>query len=217
MTNPTEAEAAVKTAASVVDEVDRLKFDPIVRLSNGIVLRGKPVPRAVMLNVVRRIPVPPVPVVAVEAVEGGTRDEENPNDPDYLDAIEAMHSARLEATYRAAYALGTEVVSVPEGMYGPEADGWLEELAVVGAEADVTSRTARYLSWLQMYALSSQQDHSELYGACLAAAGIMEMEVVQAVAYFRDRAQRGAFGNAPAPIDAGDGDNVPAAAAGIGG
>lgn len=210
MTSP-EQEATAQAAASAIDNA--VKAPRRITLSNGIVLQGKAVPRAVMLNVVKQVPIPAIPVVEVENPEGGTRMEQNPNDPDYLAAVEAMHDARLEATYKAAYALGTMPVEIPEGVFPPDSPGWIEELNAVGLEPDIATPTRRYLSWLQMYALQTQQDAVDAYTLTLASTGIIEREVIEAVAYFRNRTQWGVVGIPPDPGDVGDGDNVQASIA----
>lgn len=191
------SEPVVRETAALIEEMirqDRQTAEPVATLTNGIVLRGKAVPRQTLSNVIKRIPMPDVPRFVFE-LDGEEVSEGNPNDPDYLEAVEKVHLERLDATYRAMYALGTELVSVPEGVFRPEDDGWLELLEELGAvdRAEVPANPKlRYLMWLERYALETQDDNGTCFGVALAATGILETEVVAAVAYFRDKAQRGA-------------------------
>lgn len=153
-----------------------------VTLSNGIMLRLKPVPPGVLRRVVQAVKAPDVPVVFVES---RGREEENPNDPGYLAALEECRRARLLADQKARFALGTEVIDVPDSMFGPEDDRWIEQLRAVGIEPRVDTPTTRYAEWLELYAVSRAFDVTTLVAACYATSAIFEPEVLDALNSFR--------------------------------
>lgn len=198
---------------------DNLTPPERVTLSNGIVLKVRPVNAAVQNRAALSIPLPPVPTVAgAHGVE-----EENPNDPDYIDACAVVAGKRLDKVGDALYTLGSTVEFVPEGMYPPEDDGWIEELAAVGIELPDYSaapatllgvargRVARYRDWLKLYALATYQDGQHLWNAVVARSMVLEAEVLAAVAMFRRGAERHADNGLSAAPDGGDGDRVPPA------
>ncbi|NIM52295.1 MAG: hypothetical protein GTO22_24130, partial [Gemmatimonadales bacterium] len=69
----------------------------------GVRARLVPVPEGVLEDVEERIPDPPVPVVVLEEEQ---REVENPNDPDYLRAVEDAQRQRGVAIIEALCLFG---------------------------------------------------------------------------------------------------------------
>lgn len=168
-----------------------------ITLSNGIVLEIRRIPAQMMRRALTAVKRPQVPTVDV----GGGATEENPDDPDYQAAIEAFHNKRMEVITEVLKVAGTRVASVPEGIEGPDGDEWLEQARAIGLEPDVSSPLKRYREWLDLCALEAQSDTVTVVAMTMMRYGLMEQEVVETMAWFRSRAQRGidplAFGAEP--------------------
>jgi hypothetical protein len=94
-----------------------------VTLSTGVVVRLKPVSSSLVEEMRNAIDMPEVPKVWIEAKE---REEENPNDPRYIAAIEETNSKRAEAVFDALCIFGVELV---DGL--PEDDSWIKQLRLL--------------------------------------------------------------------------------------
>lgn len=97
--------------------------DALVTLSTGVRVRLHPVSGSLVEDLKAAIPDPPVPVVWIEAKE---REEENPNDPRYLAAVEKTRQERGDAVLDALIMFGVELV---DGL--PEDDTWLKKLRLL--------------------------------------------------------------------------------------
>lgn len=110
--------------AKVKDEAKRLAGgqgdSEIVTLSTGVVVRLKPVSSSLVEEMKGAIKMPPVPVVYIEAKE---REEENPNDPRYIDEVEDVNRRRADAIFDALCTFGVELV---DGL--PEDTMWIKKL-----------------------------------------------------------------------------------------
>lgn len=176
--------ADVAAVASALDGSGRNGF----RLSIGAILRFKSVPPIALREAALQVKPPPVPVVFME--DKG-RKEENPNDPDYL---RAMQLYALEQLYRVGdilMLLGTELVTpVPDGVTPPESDDWIEPLEALGLPLPARLREnkhVRYLTWLRLYAMRNEQEIGYIMGRIVSLSGVQEVEVQRAAAAFRDR------------------------------
>lgn len=156
-------------------------------LSNGVVIRFRPVPIMALRRAVMGITEPEIPQVWNEEDQ---RFYENPDSPDYLEALERCYNARILADQKMRLTLGVELVSVPEGMEGPDGTGWILDCQSAGIEPNLSTERTRFVEWLELYALSDQTDLARVFAQAIAVSGISEMEVVKAIAYFRDKAVR---------------------------
>lgn len=196
---------AVREALDVYEKAAREPRQ--LTLSNGIVLEIRRIPAQMMRRAIQVVKRPVVPTVTVQGTE-----EENPDDPDYQAAIEAFHHRRMEVITEVLKTAGTKLVSVPDGMEGPDSDEWLEQARAIGLEPDVSSPLKRYREWLDLYALEAQSDTITLTALTMMRFGLLEQEVLETMAWFRSRAQRGidplALGEEPVedehPIQAPD-------------
>ena len=110
--------------AKVKDTAKRLASgqgeSTIVTLSTGVVVQLHPVSSSLVEEMKAAIKMPPVPVVWIEAKE---REEENPNDPRYIEACEEVQRKRADAIFDALCTFGVELV---DGL--PEDDTWIKKL-----------------------------------------------------------------------------------------
>jgi len=94
--------------------------DVIVTLTSGVRVQLKAVSSSLVEDVKASIPYPDVPRVWIEAKE---REEENPNDPVYLAAVERINVQRGDAVLDALCLFGVDLV---DGL--PEDTTWLRRL-----------------------------------------------------------------------------------------
>ncbi len=206
----TEAAAgAVETARAATEEY--LKGE--ITLSCGIVLALRNVPPLALRQADLVVPVPEVPIVRIESHD---RDEENPNDPEYIDEVMERDTRVYRAGVDIALVMGTSCSSVPDGWCCPEDNGWIEELAVGGVEVDVSTPAMRYLNWLHLYALRTPEDLSRTTYNALVRAGLLEAEIAQAIASFLSSARRATDRDGEDSERDPDGDPVPSADSGDG-
>ncbi len=194
---------ALRVAAEVAEEAESPQHDPkTVTLSNGIVLRLKPVPPFLLRQAVTKLTEPKLPKADI----GKGREEDNPDDPAYLAAMMQFNACVIEAVTNVAFVMGTEIETLPPGTCGPEGKDWLEALDVLGVEVDERPR-GRYLAWLRYYAVTSQGDVLRILTASRTNLGLTEGEVGLAANSFPSRAAR-RKNNGPSAADAGHGDNL---------
>lgn len=186
---------AADTVQRAVDRIVRRGRFADFTLSNGIVLKVKPVAPYLMTAVVKEFEYPDPPKVYME--EKG-RDEENPNDPEYTKTVAEIDAARDLAVNDLLMGVGTEVSSVPEGYFPPESDNWIDQVEfafrITGKELNIerSDTIRRYLCWLRFYALETQIDLALASGLPLQVAGIQEGEVEEVIESFRGVSERGA-------------------------
>ena len=112
--------------ALLKDEAKRLargQGEDEFTLSTGVVVRLKPVSSSLVEEMKGSIKMPPVPKVWIEAKE---REEENPNDPRYIEQVEEVNSKRSDAIFDALCMFGVELV---DGL--PEDDTWTKRLKML--------------------------------------------------------------------------------------
>lgn len=160
-----------------------------IKLVTGVVLGLRPVPPLAIRQAVLSVPTPKMPMVMIPDREDP---EPNPNDPDYLLALDKQFNDQFLVTAEAMMLLGTYLKSVPEGAFLPEDDGWIEPLEALGIQVDVENKHKRYLSWLRYHAIATQNDQYRVLNAVTMMSGVTEVEVQRAAAAFRRDEERGA-------------------------
>lgn len=112
------------TEKAVVDAAKQIASgqgeEQIITLSTGVCVRLHPVSSSLVEEMKAAVPMPPVPVVYIEAKD---REEENPNDPRYIDAVEEVNRKRGDAILDALLIFGVELL---DGL--PEDNTWLKKL-----------------------------------------------------------------------------------------
>lgn len=153
-----------------------------IKLSNGIVLKVKAMPPMLLNSVANSIPEPVVPKVYIEEKD---REEENPNHPAYLKALQDRQTKIGIATNDLILYACTELKHLPEGLMGPEDDRWLTFAKMAGLTVDPKDSLQRYVAWLKCYALATVDDMSKAMQVPIMLAGVSEEEVQDAMDTFR--------------------------------
>lgn len=179
-------EQAAEIAADVEASTGGEQRRDTVTLSNGVILKVKPVPPLALQEVARRFTRPTIPEV-YNADKG--RMEENPIHPAYLEALERYQADQIMAATDVMLMIGTEIVSIPEGVDPPEGNNWVELRELMGLDTDFKNKYHRYIAWLRQV-LVTNNDIAITMAAAIALNGVMEVEVQQAVAAFRNRPGR---------------------------
>lgn len=210
-----EAEArAIASADSVLSAVRKGRNGELT-LHNGIKLLCKPVPPLLLQAIGKRYTPPPPPKVFIE--EKG-RDEENPNDPAYLKQLEELEEEQNLAVQSLVLGAGTELISVPEGYFRPEDQGWIDkvefttELAGIKLNLDTSSEVKKYICWLRYYALETASDAALAEALPLQLAGIREGEIQEALEGFHGIQGRRTDTQSPSETGDQDGDSANRAA-----
>lgn len=172
----------------VNDFTTLVKNDPTVWTSaRGIQFKLSPVAVLALRKAEKRFVAPKVPVVWIE--EKG-RNESNPNDPEYLEILSQFQEDRAFAVIELLLTLGSKASFVPEELERPEDVEWAETLNDVGFEVPEKGG-ARYLAWLQYYALPDHEELLGLAGQVKRVSGIIEEEdVAEAAESFPDNSAR---------------------------
>jgi len=182
----------------------------VVTLSTGVVVRLSPVSSSLVEELKAAVPMPAVPVVFIAEKE---REEENPNDPRYIEAVEEANRKRADAIFDALCIFGVELV---DGL--PEDDAWLKKLRLLEKRAALD---------LSGFDLEDEFDLEFLYKRYVAVAGtdlqligglhgFRPLEVARARAMFLGDEGRGADRGVSAVTDDKDADRDEPADAGVG-
>lgn len=206
MATQSELESAGIQAASRAAKNQGFEVAKEVTLSNGVVLKIKPMPPMLLTSVQNSIPEPAIPVVFLE--DKG-RDEPNPNHPEYIRAMNERAEALAMATSNLILYACTSAVSVPEGVFGPDDDGWVRLTEMAGIKFDKNDKIERYLAWLRSYAVATIDDMNKVQTLPLQLAGTMETEVEAVQDSFRSAEVPGADSELPDEIGSKNGHNVP--------
>jgi hypothetical protein len=173
----------VEKVVVAVEEVEQGERDSgVVTLSTGVQLRVKPMPKHFIFQVTERYKKPKVPLYFDE---GKGREEENPEDPDYIEAMQMYLAEISNASTDIAILRGTEVVHIPEDVMGPDSEEFRDELEVLKFGMVDNSR-ARYLAWIKAIAAPTDADVENLFEEIGRLTGVTEADVAEAA----DRFQR---------------------------
>ena len=159
-----------------------------ITLANGIVLTVRPVPPRLIREATSRVPAPQIPKVWIA---DGDRHEENPDDPEYQDAIRRHPEMVAEAAATVGVMAGTAIKYVPEGVEPPESDEWIQHVEAVAQAAgmELTIRRepalARYYDWIRYYAAADEADLFMVTRMTTSGYMLSQAEVDQMVGTFR--------------------------------
>ena len=153
---------------------------------DGVTICMRGVPSGTVQDAMAKVKPPPVPTWYNE--DKG-REEENPNDPSYLQALEDLKSEKALAATEAVIMFGMDI---DQGTWPPENDVWLKKLKLAH------KRGLLDLSWVDWDDMIDQQflflKHramtNERYLQLSAMSGMNQEAMVEAIASFR-RAQAG--------------------------
>jgi len=145
-----------------------------ITLSTGVVLRGKQVPPLVLIKIMAAFPRPKIPTW-ISPTMG--REMENPDDPDYIDRVKSWKIESASITLTALILLGTELVSIPKKISGPDGKEWLEEYQVLGIPMSPENKNWRYLTWITFKAAPTVGDLDLIKEVVGRLSGISEAKV----------------------------------------
>lgn len=171
-----------KVAVEIVEEETK---DILVTTSTGAVVKVLETPAHLLQRVWEKYPEPKVPQ---QTIKEGDREwvEDNPDDPDYLAAVEARTLNVYSASSNIILLKGIEVVSLPEGVSDFDHDkAWIEEYEVMMLDIP-ESRAARYLEWIRYRVAPRIDDLAAIQDAESKALGVTKEAVDAAEASFRD-------------------------------
>lgn len=172
-----------------VDELTENHDPSLFVASNGLRLRLKRVSQLVMLEAARRLNKPKIPRAYNE--EKG-RDEENPLDPEYVEAEQRYKFDLGMLAVSTYFILGTRIEGdLPDGVEPLASPDWVDLVTAVDPTIDIPETgPRRYLAWLKYHALSDP-DQNQLLMACIRySGGVLEADVALANANFPNNAPR---------------------------
>ncbi len=162
-----------KKAVKAVDEALKTQ-DNLITLSSGVVLRGKKANPLTLIQVMASFQRPTPPLVYMKAMG---REVENPDDPNYLEDVQAWKMAYSNAMVTAMIVLGTELESKPRGMPGPDDNAWIEEYSLLVNDIHPENKTWRYLTWVKFKAMTDEADMAKVQEVVGALSGVRESSV----------------------------------------
>lgn len=115
--------------------------------------------------------------------------EENPEDPDYINNIQTWQAEALERQFNIALITGTKIHSIPDGIAKFESEEWHGLLSVINVELE-KSKEQRYIQWAKYVAAPELKDFFMIIGRVMSLIGVREEEVAEAVEAFRGDAER---------------------------
>lgn len=163
-------------------------------------MKLKAVPQSALTRIIEQLDKPVVPKFQLP---DGTW-EENPNDPDYINAMDIYATDVMSAVQSAYTQLGTEVVGIPDNIPPADSDDWIEELEYAGlhfyrgaegetlgkSDVDISTPFKRKAEWKRLVALNGAPTR-ELISGIAQLSGTLEAEVIRAYAWFQARIKRG--------------------------
>jgi hypothetical protein len=181
-----ESEDLTKKVVDAVEEVEEeeRKDSNVITLSSGVKIKIKAVNKHFIYQATSRFKPPKAPRVKNET-KG--REEENPNDPDYLQELEMYLAEVSMVANDVALLRGAEVVEIPKEIDDPDSKAWKEEMEVLGLATD--SKKYRYLSWLKAVAIPNDEEMNMVLQEIGRLTGVAEADVAEAVERFRSLAR----------------------------
>lgn len=177
----------------------------LIRLSTGVVLRGKKASSSVLIEVITSSKRPKPPTWKNEKMG---RWMENPDDPDYIEQVQAYKYEQAGSLVTAMIMLGTEIYSIPEGMEGPHpyremgdgrrgtgkkagkktGDGaqgteeklvwpkWIGDYELLRLPMNPENEAWRYLTWIKFRAAPDEDDLKKIQEVVGRLSGVREAD-----------------------------------------
>lgn len=176
-----DVSAAAATAAVEDAEKDA---DNTLTLSNGVVVRVKPLPDLLMRKLYSKFDPPEPPEVEVNS-GGKTWTEPNYDDPNYENAMRKYTMTIADGIANLILLRGFEIVSKPDSIPDYEDDDtWEAELAAIGV--DIPEKPLeRKLTWTEYRIVETNNDLNAIQEASQRLSGISEEDVEEAQERFR--------------------------------
>jgi hypothetical protein len=151
-----------------------------ITLSTGVVLRVQAVPAWKLNELSLQIVRPDIPKITVD----GDRVEENPQDPEYLKAMQRYEQEMSEKMNEYFIVFGTEIETIPESFQKLEDKIWKEKLQWSGTEIG-EGAIAVYLAWVKYIAAPTMDDIRIIISEVGRRSGVSEVDVQTAAKNFR--------------------------------
>ena len=176
----------------IIATVDDEKLEHIghtFTLRSGVVLSLRKVAPVMLQRALEALVAPEVPKVYIEDKETY---EENPSDPDYLEAFRTYQIKRGTLMQEVSLAKGTEIKSLPEGVVGPDDDAWIADVEFLGINiTNKDSKVARHLQWLYFQLVDIEELQALVLSAQAYNGLVSEEYVLKEMYFFRHPEKRG--------------------------
>ncbi len=160
-----------------------------ITLSTGVVLRLMRPSRYIVQEKLKQM-TPKQPKVPKVYIQDKDVWEENPADPEYVEAAQQWNLDWARASENSTLFMGTAVESLPEGFSGPDDEVWAAEIRDgLGMEIPA-SKMLRYCLWLKCWAAPLDSDANLLRDSTNAILGIPQRKVDEAAESFRGGEER---------------------------
>ena len=169
--DPTKTDRII---AKAIDDSKKEASDNLIRLSTGVILKAKQANPSVLIRVMTKQKRPQPPVVFMEAMG---RMMENPNDPDYIDNVQAWKMDYSNGMLNVMIGLGTELVSKPDSVQGPNDKDWLKDYEMLGLPIIPDSSSWCYITWVMYVAAPTDKDLNLISGTVKTLSGTPEADV----------------------------------------
>lgn len=150
--------------------------------ANGVILRLNPVKSSLVRKSWQHLERPSVPRFFIEDKQ---RWEENPNDPDYKQAVKEFQADRAEIVANTYYMLGTVAKFIPENISPVDSKDWEEILEIINEKVPAKP-LARYLYWLKYYVLDDDESLELMKSVMRFSGVVLSEDVDEAEESFRD-------------------------------
>jgi len=162
----------------VVEAIESVeKDDNLIRLSTGVVLRGRPAPALALIKVMANFKMPEIPSFRDEKIG---RDIPNPDDPTYRKALQSYEATSSSALLNTLIIYGTQVDSVPKKFQKHTDDAWVDKLASVDLPTRPENDNWRYLNWVLFEAAPEARDMEVIQKVVGKLSGVPEKAVQDA-------------------------------------
>lgn len=142
-------------------------------LSTKVILQGRQVNPLVLTRLMSKTPRPHPPKVFMKVMG---REMENPDDPEYIDALKQWKVESSDSLATAMILLGTSLESKPDDMPGPDDEAWQFEYRLLGFDI-VDNAQWRYLNWVRFKAIADEYDVQQIIKTVGALSGVREADV----------------------------------------
>lgn len=175
-------------------------------LQNGTKLGIKAVPALLVLGITEKFPVPKVPLWHNEDKQ---RDEENPNDPLYIEAIQKHNQLIQDKTIDCFLLNGVVVQELGPDCEPADSDNWLETTEYLLEVSISRTGAGRRAAWLRHHLIDNANELGDIVAQISIASGLVTEEAVaKAAETFRDNQTGDTDTTVPPASDSGRGDQA---------
>jgi len=165
-----------KAIGKAIDAAGKASSNEI-RLSTGVVLKAKQANPNVLIRIMTSVPRPKPPTYFDEMMG---REMENIDHPDYKSRVEAWEMEYNNGMLNALVGLGTELISKPDDMPGPDDKAWIDDYKILGLPAVPESKAWRYITWVLFMAAVTDKDVAAIAESVKSMSGVKEADVKSA-------------------------------------